>query len=150
MNYFFKTLREDSHKFWLYMAWLCLGFIGVIDLIAHSMGGSIFNLKVFYAFIFVTVSGVIGLIVYKAADEQKKRRRTRKETVKAAFFEPKAEDETRRKIAKNPAFATLCYECVHFNHEKLHCLRKMAHERVKEISINDKKYCLYWSPPPFY
>lgn len=146
MNYFLKGLREGTKKFWFFAAWLGFGFVGVVDILAHGLGGSIFKLKVFYSFVIVTILGVISLIIYKAVSEQKNRQRARKETVKAAFFEPKAEEEIRRKIAKDAGFVTLCYECAHFNPEKLYCSRKMADERVKEISINDKKYCLYWCP----
>lgn len=141
MNYFSNMMREHQGKFWLYVAWISLGFLGMLDFITSVFGGNVIKM-----FVIVTILGIIGLIVYKAASKQKNKQRTKVVEAKAAIFEPKAEGEIRRKIAKNPEFATLCYECVHFNHEKLHCFRKMADERVKEVRINDKKYCLYWSP----
>lgn len=148
MNYFFKYIREDNKKFWLFAAWFAFGVIALVDVFAAALGGSIFKLKMFYGFIIVNLVGVVVLIIYKAAAEHMKKRHEKAVEAQAADFEPKREEEIRRILRENPGFNTLCYECIHYNQEKLHCSRDMRDERIKEVRIDDRKYCLYWQEIP--
>ena len=149
MNYFFKGIREDNKKFRLFAAWFTFGVLALVDVLSTALGGSVFKLKVFYGFIILNIIGVIALIVYKAVSYQLKKERAKEVEAKAAVFEPKREDEIREILKTEPGFQTFCYKCIHFNHDKLHCARKLADERVKEIKIDDRQYCLYYveSPP---
>jgi hypothetical protein len=148
MNYFFKALREDSKKFWLFTLWFSGGVVALVDVFATALGGSVFELKAFYGFIILNIIGIIVLVIYKAVSERLTKELAKEVEAKAAAFEPKREDEIREILKTNPGFQTFCYMCIHFNQDKLHCARKMADERVKEVKINDRKYCLYWVEPP--
>jgi len=148
MNYFFKALREDNKKFWFFAAWFTFGVLALVDVLSTALGGSVFKLKVFYGFIILNITGVIALIVYKAVSERLKKERAKEVEAEAAVFEPKREEEIREILEANPGFQTFCYKCIHFNHDKLHCARKMADERVKEVKIEDRKYCLYYEESP--
>jgi len=148
MNYFFKALREDNKNFWFYAAWFTFGVLALIDLFTTGLGGSIFKLKIFYGFIILNIIGVIALIIYKAVSKRLKKELAKEVEAEAAVFEPKREDEIRETLKTNPGFQTFCYKCIHFNHDKLYCARKMADERVKEVKIDDRKYCLYYEEPP--
>ena len=68
----------------------------------------------------------------------------KKVELEAPVFEKKRELEILEIIRNNPDFTTFCYECVDFNEEKKACRRDRIYERVKEISIGKRKYCLYW------
>lgn len=148
MNYFLKTLRENTKKFWMFTAWFVAGCFALVDILATAFGGSIFGGKLFSGFIIVNIAGVIALIIYKAVSQSKKKVLAREVEKEAAFFEPKQEEEIRKKIAENPEFMTLCYKCIHYNQNKLHCSRDMEDERLKQVRINDRKYCLYWVEVP--
>ncbi len=148
MNYFLKGLRDNTKKFWVVAGISGFAAVAIVDVFAAGLGGSIFELKIFKAFIVFLVLGVIALIIYKVVTEQKARQLDRKAAEEAAIFEPKREAEIRQILAENPGFLTLCYKCIYFNHDKLHCGRDMMDERVKQVSINDRKYCLYWAAAP--
>ncbi len=132
----------------IWAAWLALAFVAFMDLIADSMGGSFFGGNFFKVFAIITVIGVIALIIYKAVTEQKTKKQKKVEVEKAAEFEPRREKEIKRILQKNPGFNTLCYECIHFNQKILHCGRDLEDLRIKEVSIGEKKYCLYWVKIP--
>jgi hypothetical protein len=144
MNYFFKGLREDNKKFWFFAAWFTAGVVALVDMFAAALGGSIFKLKAFYGFIILNITGIIALIIYKVVSERLKKELAKEVEAKAAIFEPKREEEIREILKTDPKFQTFCYTCIHFNHDKLYCARKMADERVKDVKINDRNYCLYW------
>jgi hypothetical protein len=148
MHYFSKTLRENNKKLWIIAAWSVGAVLAIADVFSYALGGSVFNLKFFYGFIIGNIVAVVALIIYKAVSEHIRRQYAGEEESIAAVFEQRREEEIRKKIAEDPGFVTLCYKCIHFNHDKLHCSRNMADEKLKEVRINEKSYCLYWIEAP--
>lgn len=62
----------------------------------------------------------------------------------AIEYEKKQKEKLLAIFQKNPEFTTHCYECKRFNHNLLHCQMELEEQRVKEIKVDKKAYCLYW------
>ena len=107
------------------------------------MGG-----KLFYIILILTILVPVGYYVYGFSNRANKRKKRKVVEQKAELFEPKREQEIRRILEVNPEFVTLCYECIHFNPDLRVCARQfsddVSYQRVKEVRINNKQYCLYW------
>ncbi len=102
----------------------------------------------FYATLILTILVPVAYYVYDFTTRSKNKKKTKVVEQKAALFEPKREKEIRRTLEVNPEFVTLCYQCIYFNFELRVCTRKfsddVSYQRVKEVKINNKSYCLYW------
>jgi len=149
MHYFLKGLIQGNTRFFIFSAYLGCWFIGFIDILSTAIGShGIWGGKIFYI---TNICGVLAIIGYYFFDFSKRKKYSEKETNVeriAAIFEPRREKEIRRIIEDTPDFVTLCYNCIHFDPRFLHCARKfsddVSYRRVKEITIDGKKYCLYW------
>lgn len=149
MNYFFKELRSGTLKFWVVMVFAAAWFIALIDIIASAFGsGGVMGGKWFYATLILTILAPVAYYAYDFSTRSTKKKKLKAVEQKAALFEPQREKEIRRILEVNPEFVTLCYECIHFNPELRVCARKfskdVSYQRVKEVKINNKSYCLYW------
>ncbi len=143
MNYFFKGLRDNSRFFWVIMIWGGAAALAGVDIISTIAGSSPFKLKAFFGFIIANVIGVVLLAVYKGVSEKQDRNRKKDQEDYAAAYEP-GQIEKIKKLAEDPNFDTLCYECVHFEPNLLHCTRNIKDETLKQVRINERKYCVYW------
>jgi len=140
VNYWTNYLFKDKN----FLAKLLIpgiGFLLLLDILSYVFNSpGYFNLwpsKIFA----VTGIPIIIRIIYKNFDSLNKIKKTERE---APVYEKEREQEIREIIRNNPDFTTFCYECIYFNEEKKACRRDRVYERVKEISIGQRKYCLYW------
>lgn len=150
MSYFVKGLLSGNKKFFLFLGGAAVWVLAIFDFIANIRPPGLFNGKLFLVTAVATVVGgfyYLFRMYYKDLDH---RRKTKMVEEHSAVFEPKREEEIREMIEQNPAFATLCYECIFFNPDLLHCNRDLSEDitrqRIKDIYINGRKYCLYWIP----
>lgn len=149
MNYFFRELRSGTLKFWVVMAFMAAWFVALIDIVASAFGsGGVMGGKWFYFMLIITILVPVVYYTYDFTTRSKNKKKTKAVEQKAELFEPRREKEIRRILETNPEFVTLCYECIHFNPDLLVCARQfsddVSYQRIKEVKINDKKYCLYW------
>ena len=149
MNYFFKGLRSGTLKYWVVMIFMAGWFVALIDIFASAFGSSgVMGGRWFYIMLFLTILVPVAYYVYDFSNRSTKKKKIKEVEQKAALFEPKREQEIRRILEVNPEFVTLCYECIHFNPELRVCARQfsddVSYQRVKEVKINNKSYCLYW------
>lgn len=149
MSYFFKGLRSGTWKFWVFVAFMAAWFVAVIDILASSFGsGGVMGGKWFYFMLTITILVPVVYYAYDFSTRSKTKKKVKEVEQKAELFEPRREQEIRRILEANPEFVTLCYECTHFNPDLLVCARQfsddVSYQRIKEVKINDKKYCLYW------
>ena len=88
-----------------------------------------------------------GEVVIPALMGLEKKKKIKEVEEESAPFEAQQENKIRKALEENPEFATHCYECIHFNPDLLHCSKKLSkkisYQRIKEITINGKTYCLY-------
>jgi hypothetical protein len=150
MNYFLKDLLSGNKKFFLYIGVLALWVFAIFDLIANIRPPGLFNGRLFLFTAAATAVGGLYYLFRMYYKDLDRRRKTKMVDEHSAAFEPKREEEIREILEKNPGFTTLCYECIHFNPDLLHCNRDLSEDitrqRIKEIFINGRKYCLYWIP----
>jgi hypothetical protein len=149
MSYFFKGLRSGTLKYWFVLVFFAAWFIALIDIFASAFGsGGVMGGKLFYIILILTILVPVGYYVYGFSNRANKRKKRKVVEQKAELFEPKREQEIRRILEVNPEFVTLCYECIHFNPDLRVCARQfsddVSYQRVKEVRINNKQYCLYW------
>jgi hypothetical protein len=149
MNYFFKGLRSGNLKYWAVVVFMAAWFVALIDIFASAFGSSgVMGGKWFYIMLILTILAPLAYYVYDFITRSKTRKKIKEDEQKAALFEPGREQEIRRILEVNPEFVTLCYECIHFNSDLLVCARQfsndISYQRVKEIRINNRSYCLYW------
>ena len=148
MNYFFSGLRNDTAKFWLLMIVMGVWVVAILDgLTAGGLaGGKIF----FWALgltVAIPVAYAIGLYIFQTLKGKKATKFNQAYDV----FEARRSVEMRETVRLQPDYSTHCYMCIHFNHDKRYCNRKFSadvnQQRVKEITLNNKKYCLYYEEP---
>jgi len=148
MGYFLKGLVAGTKKFWFYTAALAVWVLALIDLYASGRGSGLLNGKLFNITVVVTAVGFLYLLFYKYFKEKFTLKKIKAVEEHAALFEPKREEEIWKLYEENPEFATHCYECIHFNPEKKYCSRKLSNDitqqRVKEVRIDNRHFCLYW------
>jgi hypothetical protein len=152
MNYFFKGLRSGTLKFWVVIVFMAAWFVAIIDIFASAFGSSgVMGGKWFYIMLILTILVPVAYYVYDFSTRSNKQKKIKEVEQKAALFEPIREKEIRRILEANPEFVTLCYECIHFNPELRVCARQfsddVSYQRLKEVKINNKSYCLYWQSP---
>jgi hypothetical protein len=104
--------------------------------------------KWFQVTLILTILAPLAYYVYDFSTRSNKQKKLKAVEQAAALFEPRREQEIRKILEINPEFVTLCYECIHFNHHLRHCARQLSddvsYQRVKEVRINNRQYCLYW------
>jgi hypothetical protein len=149
MSYFFKELRRGSLKFWVVVVFMAAWFVAFVDIFASAFGfGGVIGGKWFYFMLIITILAPVVYYVYDFTTRSKKQKKIKTVEQNAALFEPRREQEIRRILEVNPEFVTLCYECIHFNPDLRVCARQfsddVSYQRVKEVKINNKQYCLYW------
>jgi hypothetical protein len=148
MGYILKGLVAGTKKFWFSIAFLAVWLLALFDLIASIKGLGLFNGKLFNITVVVTAVGFLYFLLYKYFKEKSTLKKIKAVEEHAALFEPKREEEIWKLYEENPEFATHCFECIYFNPDKKHCSRKLSdditQQRVKEIRIGNRQFCLYW------
>ena len=148
MSYFLKGLLSGNKTFFWVLAAAAVWVLALFDFISDIRPPGLFNGKLFLVTAVVTVVGGLYFLInryYKDLDFRKKTKSVEKHI---ADFEPKREEEIREILETNPGFLTLCYQCKHYNPDLEHCSRNLTEDitqqRLKEVKINDRQYCLYW------
>ncbi len=123
--------------------------VAIIDMFASAFGSpGVLGGTWFYTTLILTILAVVVYYVHDFSTRSNKQKKTKVVEQKAALFEPRREREIRKILEVNPDFVTLCYECIHFNPQLLVCARQfsdnVSYQRVKEVRINNRSYCLYW------
>lgn len=140
MNYWIKHFFSDkTFLFKLFIPGIFfINFIDIASNIANPPG--YFNLWVFKITLLILIPYII-IFIYKNFKKLNKLKKIEKE---APEFEKNREYEIRRILENDSSFTTFCFECIYFKESTKGCGRDPVFERIKEISINNKKYCLYW------
>ena len=140
MSYWSKYFFSDR-KFWLKYLIIGIGFLLFLDVISYLLNPpgyfNLWPLKI-ALFLSVPISAGIIYINFKTLSRINKTKR------EFSLFEKMREEEIRKIVESDAAFATFCYECVFFNPDTRACRRDRIYERVKEIRIGNRQYCLYW------
>ncbi len=140
MNYWTHYIFKDGsliHK----IAIPGIGFLLLIDILSY-----IANYPGYFHLWPLKIVAVIGIpfiikIIYKNFHTLNK---TKKMKIEAPIFEKKRENEIMEILKTNPDYTTFCYECIYFNEGKRSCSRDRIFERVKEIHVGKRQFCLYW------
>jgi len=127
-----------------YWILICLGgglVLAVADAMANIFHGWFAN--------FFVIAVIVSFSYYLYGRYQRTRKR---ETLRKILpvFEERRTEEFRRMVEADPGFQTLCYQCVHFDHERRGCTLHL-HSRKMEIKLHPAdryKYCLYWNVTP--
>jgi len=149
MNYFLKGLISGNRKYWLGVAFIGVWTVALIDAFGTAFGSSgILNGRWFQVTLVLTILAPVACFVYSKIVTTKKQKTLNALEEESALFELEREQEIKDILEENQGFLTLCYECIHFNPDLRHCSRLLyddvSYQRVKEVKINDRKYCLYW------
>lgn len=148
MNYFFKGLFSGNKTYYLILAAAAVWVFAIFDLITNIRPPGLFNGKLFLVTAVATGVGVLYFLISRYKKDRDVRLKTKAVEEHIANFEPKREAEIREILETNPGFNTFCYECKHYNPDLQHCSRDLSdditRQRIKEIYINSRKYCLYW------
>ncbi len=140
MNYLTKYFLNDK-KFWLKFLIVGSASLIVIDLLSYMFRPpGYLNLWSIKIFLLIGIPITIRLL-YKNFHNLNKIKKVESE---APIFEENRRQEILDIIKTDSEFATHCYECIHFNDESKACGRDRVFEKVKEISIGLREYCLYW------
>ncbi|MEN8152744.1 MAG: hypothetical protein ABFR75_01865 [Acidobacteriota bacterium] len=140
MNYWIKYLVNDK-SFLVKLFIPGIIFANFIDIASNILNPpGYFNLWVTKITVLILVPSII-IYIKKNFKKLKKLKQMEKE---APEFEKNREYEIRKILEGNADFSTFCYECKWFNSDLKGCRRDPVYERIKEISIKNKKYCLYW------
>lgn len=149
MNYFIKGLISGNWKYWAYIGVMVIWLVAVIDIFSTAVNPpGLFNGTWFNVTLIMTFVGPVLYYVFDLLVRTKRGKKIKTVEAKAAWFEPQREKAIRRMVERDPEFVTLCYQCIHFDSHLLACAKQfsndVAYQRVKEITINNRKYCLYW------
>lgn len=149
MNYFLKGLLSGNRNYWLGVTFIGVWVVALIDAFGTAFGSSgILNGRWFQVTLILTILAPVSYFVYSKIITTKKQKTLKALEEEAALFEPRREQEIKEILEENLEFLTLCYTCIHFNPNLRHCARLLSddvsYQRVKEVKINGRKYCLYW------
>jgi hypothetical protein len=149
MNYFFKGLRSGNLKYWLVLVFIAAWVVAAIDMFASTFGSpGVMGGRWFYIMLILTILAPVVYYVYDFSTRSNKQKKIKAVEQKAALFEPRREKEIRKILELSPDFVTLCYECIHYNPQLRVCARQfsdnVSYQRIKEVRINNRPYCLYW------
>lgn len=131
------------------MVFFAIWAVAIIDAFSTAFGsGGILNGKWFLFAVILTFLAPVIYYIYDFSTRSRKQKKIEAVEEEAALMEPRREQEIREILKENPGFLTLCYQCIHFNPNLRHCARQLSdditYQRIKEVKINDRKYCLYW------
>ncbi len=130
------------------MAAIAVWVFAIFDFIFSIAGSGLFNGILFKITAVVTAVALLFFLFYKYFKNKFTQKKIKAVEEHAALFEPKREEEIRRLYEKHPEFATHCYECIHFNPDLKHCSKNLSdditQQRLKEVQIGNRKFCLYW------
>lgn len=138
------------------MVAMALWIISVIDALTTIMQPpGLFSGKFYLATLMISIGGPVIFFIYQGIKNKKRKKDFIIVEKVASKFELQREREIRKILQNNPEFATHCYECIHFDSNLLYCSRKRSERiydhRLKEMTINNRKFCLYWElPAPHY
>ena len=144
MNYFVKYLFNDR-SYWFRISLGGIAFIIMIDIVSY-----IYKVPGYFNLFFLKLFSVLGVffgIIYMSR-EYIKEKKLKKIKISAPVFEKKREEKIREILKEGKELNTFCFECAFLNEETKGCKRDRIFERVKEITIEKKKYCLYWEKTP--
>jgi uncharacterized membrane protein YuzA (DUF378 family) len=148
MGYILKGLVFGTKKFWFFTVVLAVWVLALFDLFASIRGLGFFNGKLFNITVGLTAVGFLYFLFHKYFKEKSTLEKIKAVEEHAALFESKREEEIRKLYEENPEFTTHCYECIHFDPDKQYCSRKLSdditQQRVKEVRIGNRQFCLYW------
>jgi hypothetical protein len=149
MNYLLKGLASGNKTYWAAVGILGAWAVAIIDVFSYALRPpGLSNGLVFKLVFILTILGVVGYFASKYIADKKKEKTIKTVEAEAPVFEAQREKEIRRILEENPGFTTHCYQCVHFNDHLRHCAKTLsediAYKRVKEVRINNRKYCLYF------
>jgi hypothetical protein len=149
MNYLLKGLASGNKTYWVAVGIFSVWAVAIIDAFSYALKPpGLSNGLVFKIVFLFTILGVVGYLAYKHITEKKKEEKIKTVEEEAPLFEAEREEEIRRILQENPQFTTHCYQCIHFNDHLRHCAKTLsediAYKRVKEVRINNRKYCLYF------
>jgi hypothetical protein len=149
MSYFLKGLASGNKTYWAAVGILSIWAVAIIDAFTYALKPPGLSNGIVFKIVFLfTALGVVGYLVYKYTTDKKKEKEIKSVEAEAPVFEAEREEEIRRTLQENPGFNTLCYRCIHFNDHLRHCAKilseDIAYKRVKEVRINNRKYCLYF------
>jgi len=118
-----------------------IGFILLLDILSFA-----FKVPGYFNLWPLKICIIVGIpiLVKKLYKDFQTQNKTKKVEMEAPIFEKKREEEIREIVKSDPDFTTFCYNCIYFSEEKKACRRDRVFERVKEINIGLRKYCLYW------
>lgn len=140
MNYWIKYIFKDRN-FLLKLLIPGIGFLLFLDIASYVLDRpGYFHLWPLRIFVVTGIPFIIK-IIYKNFHTLNKIKKVESE---APVYEKKRKEEILDIIKSDPEFTTFCYQCVYFNEDKKACRRDRIYERVKEISVGNRKYCLYW------
>lgn len=145
MHVFLRGLFQRSGKYWLLVACLVLAALLSVDLYSS---GRLFGSARIWIVGGALAIGLGGLSLRAARDERRRKLKAAALT-EALGFESRREAEWRSRIAADPEFATLCWQCTWFDPQRRCCGREYATDprlrRVKHIQCGQRRYCLYWN-----
>lgn len=149
MNYFLKELSSGNKVYIAAVAIMGAWCVAIVDAISSAIkppglaNGLIFRIVIAGTFIGFVVFAIVRFIL-----DKKKREQTKTAEEDASVYEPMKEEQIREILEQNPDFNTHCYQCLHYDHKITGCKKLLSkdigYSRLKEVRINNKKYCLYW------
>ncbi len=118
--------------------------VAILDAFTQGINdGKFFTTALIFTFL-IPVVYLIGLYIFQTVHGK----RTKEINHSYQEFERRRAVEIKELLRQQPGFNTHCYMCIHFNQDRRFCNRKFSRDasqqRVKDIVINEKKYCLYY------
>lgn len=127
------------------LAYLRISAAEIVGLVtANLLGLGLFGLMVLKGGLIYVYVGVLLIVVVMLLARIRQENRQAKEQ---AAFEARRAAEIKTIIQRDPGFQTFCYTCKYFIPAERECFRKLHHQPVKEIRLQQgRSYCLYWQP----
>jgi hypothetical protein len=149
MGYFLKELTRGNKTYWIAVCFIAGWTVAIIDAISSAIKPpGLANGYWAKTMFLITFLAFLSYIIYRSVKEKRTKSQIKTSEEDAAAFEPIREEQIRHILEENPSFTTHCYECIHFNPDLKHCSKNLSQDisqqRIKEIKIKGKYYCLYW------
>jgi len=140
MNYWIENIFKDS-SLWTKILIPGVGFLLFLDIVSYIVNRpGYFHLWPLKIAVLIGIPYIIR-VIYKNFQTLNK---IKKVEMEAPVIERNREKEIIEIIRTEPDCATFCFECTYFDENLKACRRDRLYERVREISIGNRKYCLYW------